>query len=188
MTPAALSTTLRHIGWSSVTLARHAGVSERLVRYWISGRYPVPPDVALGLERLVAWLDEGQFGAGRGSDSPATPPRSRVGDVSSRPRGKGAPRSRNPILGLPAGRSAPDPLPPHRHHPGDDQSRDQDEGRDEDEAGEGGAEKPPDQPPEMTPTRHPPKNQPTVEKLRIPRIQIHEIHTPFIPVSKVNIQ
>ena len=53
MTPAELRDALARIGWSGRELARRAGVAEGTVRHWASGKYPVPPDVALRLTALA---------------------------------------------------------------------------------------------------------------------------------------
>ncbi len=54
ITPAELHAALACIGWSGRELARRAGVADGTVRNWASGRYPVPPNLAMGLTALAA--------------------------------------------------------------------------------------------------------------------------------------
>lgn len=58
MTPAArLSTALRTLHWTATTTAREAGVSVRLVQYWLEGRYEPSADVLGWLEELAALIE-----------------------------------------------------------------------------------------------------------------------------------
>ena len=54
MTPVELAAALARIGWSGRELARRANVADGTVRNWASGKYPIPPDLALGLTALAA--------------------------------------------------------------------------------------------------------------------------------------
>ena len=57
MTPAIrFSAALRTLQWGPSSFARIVGVSERSVRYWLTGRYEVPAPVLEWTERLVLWL------------------------------------------------------------------------------------------------------------------------------------
>ncbi len=57
MTPAELKTMREAVGLSVPDLAALAGVQDRSVRYWESGRNAVPADVAAMVEGLDARLD-----------------------------------------------------------------------------------------------------------------------------------
>ena len=54
ITPADLRDALARIGWSGRELARRANVADGTVRNWASGKYPIPPDLALRLTALAA--------------------------------------------------------------------------------------------------------------------------------------
>lgn len=58
MTPADLKTIREAIGLTVPDLAALAGVQERSVRYWESGRTAVPADVQAQVLRIDAWLTE----------------------------------------------------------------------------------------------------------------------------------
>jgi plasmid maintenance system antidote protein VapI len=53
VTPDRLRECLDLIGWTQRGLADHLGVHETRTRRWAAGHYPVPPEVALWLERLA---------------------------------------------------------------------------------------------------------------------------------------
>lgn len=57
MTPAELKTIREAVGLSVPDLAAIAGVQERTVRYWESGRSAVPDDVAAQVEAIDRQLD-----------------------------------------------------------------------------------------------------------------------------------
>jgi len=52
MTDAEFKVIREHLGLSAPWLAAHLGVSERTVRHWEQGRYPIPDGVRLELEDL----------------------------------------------------------------------------------------------------------------------------------------
>lgn len=62
MSPAELRVVREFLGLSSSDLARHLGVTDRTVRHWEAGKYPVPDGVRLAVEKLEA--DTARFVAG----------------------------------------------------------------------------------------------------------------------------
>jgi transcriptional regulator with XRE-family HTH domain len=58
MTPAELKTIREAIGLTVPDLAALAGVQERTVRYWESGRSAVPDDVQAQVLKIDSWLSE----------------------------------------------------------------------------------------------------------------------------------
>jgi len=62
MTPAELKVVREFLGLSSAALAKHLGVSDRTVRHWEAGKYPIPDGVRLEIEKLEAYT--AQFVAG----------------------------------------------------------------------------------------------------------------------------
>ena len=63
MTPAELKTIREACGLPQSWLAARAGVNERTVRYWESGKSSVPDDVAALISRIDAQLDTAARGA-----------------------------------------------------------------------------------------------------------------------------
>ena len=63
MTPAELKTLREACGLPQSWLAHQAGVNERTVRYWESGKSSVPDDVAALISRIDAQLDTAARGA-----------------------------------------------------------------------------------------------------------------------------
>jgi len=58
MTPAELKVVREFLGLSSAALARYLGVSDRTVRHWEEGKYPIPDGVRLEIEKLEAFTAE----------------------------------------------------------------------------------------------------------------------------------
>lgn len=58
MTPAELKVIREFLGLSSAALAKHLGVSDRTVRHWEEGKYPIPDGVRLEIEKLEAHTAE----------------------------------------------------------------------------------------------------------------------------------
>lgn len=56
MTNDRLSVALRSLSWGPTVLARRVGVSERSVRYWLTGRLTVPATILTWLEALAAFV------------------------------------------------------------------------------------------------------------------------------------
>lgn len=52
MTDAEFRVVREYLGLTGDWLARHLGVSDRTIRHWEQGRYPIPDGVRLELERL----------------------------------------------------------------------------------------------------------------------------------------
>lgn len=52
MTPAEFRVVREFLGLSGPWLARHLQVSDRTVRHWEQGRYPIPDGVRLAMERM----------------------------------------------------------------------------------------------------------------------------------------
>jgi len=55
MTPAELKVVREFLGLSSAALAKYLGVSDRTVRHWEAGKYPVPDGVRIEIEKLEAY-------------------------------------------------------------------------------------------------------------------------------------
>lgn len=53
MTPARLAECLAALHWSTLRLAKITGWSEGAVRQWEAGKVRIPPDLAIGLEKLA---------------------------------------------------------------------------------------------------------------------------------------
>lgn len=62
MTPAELKVVREFLGLSSAALAGYLGVSDRTVRHWEAGKYPIPDGARLEIEKLEA--DTARFVAG----------------------------------------------------------------------------------------------------------------------------
>jgi len=58
MTPAELKVVREYLGLSSAALAKYLGVSDRTVRHWEAGKYPIPDGVRLEVEKLEAYTAE----------------------------------------------------------------------------------------------------------------------------------
>jgi len=58
MTPAELKVVREYLGLSSAALAKYLGVSDRTVRHWEEGKYPIPDGVRLEIEKLEAYTAE----------------------------------------------------------------------------------------------------------------------------------
>ena len=58
MTPAELKVVREFLGLSSAALAKYLGVSDRTVRHWEAGKYPIPDGVRLEIEKLEAYTAE----------------------------------------------------------------------------------------------------------------------------------
>jgi len=58
MTPAELKVVREYLGLSSAALAKYLGVSDRTVRHWEEGKYPIPCGVRLEIEKLEAFTAE----------------------------------------------------------------------------------------------------------------------------------
>ena len=58
MTPAELKVVREFLGLSSAALAKYLGVSDRTVRHWEEGKYPIPDGVRLEIEKLEAYTAE----------------------------------------------------------------------------------------------------------------------------------
>lgn len=55
MTPAELRVVREFLGLSGTALASYLGVSDRTVRHWEEGKYPIPDGVRLEIEKLEAY-------------------------------------------------------------------------------------------------------------------------------------
>jgi len=55
MTPAELKVVREFLGLSSAALAKYLGVTDRTVRHWEAGKYPVPDGVRIEIEKLEAF-------------------------------------------------------------------------------------------------------------------------------------
>ena len=55
MTPAELRVVREFLGLSSAALAGYLGVTDRTVRHWEAGKYPVPDGVRIEIEKLEAY-------------------------------------------------------------------------------------------------------------------------------------
>ena len=58
MTPARLDECCKLLGWSSVTLARLAGVPPTTARRWLNGQRDIPANVDQVVERLVVFVSD----------------------------------------------------------------------------------------------------------------------------------
>jgi DNA-binding transcriptional regulator YiaG len=54
MTPAEFTAALDRLGFNQSSLARQLKVSDRMVRFWVAGAYPVPETVSLLLRLMLA--------------------------------------------------------------------------------------------------------------------------------------
>jgi DNA-binding transcriptional regulator YiaG len=53
MTPKQFSTTLTRLGFTQSSFARHVDLSDRQIRNWLAGVYPVPKQTVLLLELML---------------------------------------------------------------------------------------------------------------------------------------
>lgn len=56
MTPTTLAAALARLGWTQRIAAHQFARKPAVIRQWLNGDVPIPPEVAAWLNHLLAWL------------------------------------------------------------------------------------------------------------------------------------